>query len=175
MALDTLAGVRGEMARLYRLALNGRIRSDEMTRFIYALKEIRACLEAEILTDVQQRMALLSREMDNHNGSTRPSSADFPEQFEYADRLPAQVRWATHERRSPFEEQPRWRIIGGDLRKASGGAGKVARAPAGEALRIDSGTRFLAGGLLSGGCKWFENLNRPATTLDADRVEFAPE
>ena len=50
------------------LALNGRIRSDEMTRFIYALKEIRACLEAEILTDVQQRLALLSREMDNHNG-----------------------------------------------------------------------------------------------------------
>jgi hypothetical protein len=28
------------MARLYRLGLNGRIRSDEMTRFIYALKEI---------------------------------------------------------------------------------------------------------------------------------------
>ena len=39
-----------------------------MTRFIYALKEIRACLEAEILTDVQQRLALLSRNMDNHNG-----------------------------------------------------------------------------------------------------------
>ena len=38
IALDTLAGVRGEMARLYRLGLNGRIRSDEMTRFIYALK-----------------------------------------------------------------------------------------------------------------------------------------
>ena len=68
IALDTLAGVRGEMARLYRLALNGRIRSDEMTRFIYALKEIRACLEAEILTDVQQRLASLSRDMDNHNG-----------------------------------------------------------------------------------------------------------
>ena len=68
IALDTLAGVRGEMARLYRLALNGRIRSDEMTRFIYALKEIRACLEAELLTDVQQRLALLSRDMENHNG-----------------------------------------------------------------------------------------------------------
>ena len=27
------------------------------------LKEIRACLEAEILTDVQQRLALLSRDM----------------------------------------------------------------------------------------------------------------
>ena len=72
MALDTLAGVRGEMARLYRLALNGRIRSDEMTRFIYALKEIRACLEAELLTDVQQRLALLSRDMDNHNGQRIP-------------------------------------------------------------------------------------------------------
>ena len=68
IALDTLAGVRGEMARLYRLGLNGRIRSDEMTRFIYALKEIRACLEAEILTDVQQRLALLSQETDRHNG-----------------------------------------------------------------------------------------------------------
>ena len=68
MALDSLAGVRGEMARLYRLALNGKIRSDEMTRFIYALKEIRACLEAEILTDVQRRLAVLSRDMDNHDG-----------------------------------------------------------------------------------------------------------
>ena len=44
MALNSLAGVRAEMGRVYRLALNGRIRSDEMTRFIYALKEIRACL-----------------------------------------------------------------------------------------------------------------------------------
>ena len=68
MALDTLAGVRGEMARLYRLGLNGRIPSDEMTRFVYVLKEIRACIEAEILIDVQQRLALLSRDMDNHNG-----------------------------------------------------------------------------------------------------------
>src|SRR6476646_4551048 len=68
VALDTLAGVRSEMARLYRLGLNGRIRSDEMTRFIYALKEIRACLEAELLTDVQQRLVLLSRDMDNKNG-----------------------------------------------------------------------------------------------------------
>jgi hypothetical protein len=72
IALDTLAGVRSEMARLYRLALNGRIRSDEMTRFIYALKEIRACLEAEILTDVQHRLASLSRDMENHNGQRIP-------------------------------------------------------------------------------------------------------
>ena len=77
MALDTLAGVRSEMSRLYRLALNGRIRSDEMTRFIYALKEIRACLEAEMLTDVQHRLALLSRDMDNHNGQRIPHQPAF--------------------------------------------------------------------------------------------------
>ena len=72
MALDTLAGVRSEMSRLYRLGLNGRIRSDEMTRFIYALKEIRACLEAETLVDIQQRLVLLSRDMDNPNGQRIP-------------------------------------------------------------------------------------------------------
>jgi len=72
IALDTLAGVRGEMARLYRLGLNGRIRSDEMTRFVFVLKEIRACLEAESLTDIQQRLILLSRDMDNPNGHSVP-------------------------------------------------------------------------------------------------------
>src|SRR6516162_8235088 len=77
MALDTIAGVRSEMSRLYRLGLNGRIRSDEMTRFIYALKEIRACLEAELLTDIQQRLALLSRDMDNHNGQRVPHQPAF--------------------------------------------------------------------------------------------------
>jgi hypothetical protein len=69
---------RSEMARLYRLALNGRIRSDEMTRFIYALKEIRACLEAELLTDLQHRLALLSRDMDNHNGHHIIHQSTFP-------------------------------------------------------------------------------------------------
>ena len=71
--------MRGEMARLYRLALNGRTRSDEeMTRFIYALKEIRACLKAETLIDVQQRLALLSRDMDTHNGQRIPHQPAFP-------------------------------------------------------------------------------------------------
>lgn len=60
VALDTLAGVRGEMARLYRLALKGTLQPDEMTKFIYALKEIRACIEAELLDSVQARLAALS-------------------------------------------------------------------------------------------------------------------
>ena len=78
MSLDTLAGVRGEMARLYRMGLNGKIRSDEMTRFIYALKEIRACLEAETLTDVQQRLAVLSQDIGNHNGHRLIHQPTFP-------------------------------------------------------------------------------------------------
>lgn len=60
VALDTLAAVRGEMARLYRLALKGTLQPDEMTKFIYALKEIRACIEAELLDSVQDRLAALS-------------------------------------------------------------------------------------------------------------------
>ena len=68
--------MRGEMARLYGLALNGRIPSDEMTRFIYALKEIHACIEAEMLTDVQHRLA--SRDMGNHNGHHVLHQSTFP-------------------------------------------------------------------------------------------------
>ena len=49
-----------------------------MTRFIYALKEIRACLEAEILTDMQQRLVLLSQDMDNHNGHHVIHQPTFP-------------------------------------------------------------------------------------------------
>ncbi len=68
MALDSLASVRGEMARLYRLALNGRIRLDEMTKLIFALREIRSSIEAEILVDIQQRLILLSQDLEKHNG-----------------------------------------------------------------------------------------------------------
>jgi hypothetical protein len=74
MPLDTLAGVRGEMARLYRLALNNKLPCDELTRLIYTLKEIRACLEAEVLVDVQQRLALLSRGYGQPQWSQHPSS-----------------------------------------------------------------------------------------------------
>ena len=36
------------------------------------------CLEAELLTDVQQRLVLLSRDMDNHNGQRIPYRPAFP-------------------------------------------------------------------------------------------------
>jgi hypothetical protein len=66
----------GEMARLYRLALNGRIPSDEMTRFIYALKEIRAFLEAEIRDSTATGLAVAR--YGQPQWSRRRSSADFP-------------------------------------------------------------------------------------------------
>ena len=81
IALDTLAGVRGEMARLYRLGLNGRIRSDEMTRFIYALKEIRACLEAETPHRNSAATGLAVARNGQPQWSRRPSSADSPRQL----------------------------------------------------------------------------------------------
>ena len=48
-----------------------------MTRFVYVLKEIRACLEAETLTDVQQRLAVLAGQERDRPGE---SSADQPRQ-----------------------------------------------------------------------------------------------
>ena len=41
------------------------------------MKEIRACLESETLIDIQQRLALLSRDMDNHNGQRIPHQPAF--------------------------------------------------------------------------------------------------
>ena len=62
--LDTLGNVRTEMARLYRLALKGTVVPEEMTKFIYALKEIRGCIEAETvpaaIADIQRRLDVIS-------------------------------------------------------------------------------------------------------------------
>jgi hypothetical protein len=76
--LDTLASVRGEMGRLYRLSLNGKLPSDDLTRLVYTLKEIRACIEAEALIDIQRRLAALSRDMSNHNGHLVIHQSTFP-------------------------------------------------------------------------------------------------
>ena len=52
-----------------------------MTRFVYVLKEIRACLEAEILTDLQQRLVVAVAGYGQSQWSPRHSSADFPAQL----------------------------------------------------------------------------------------------
>jgi hypothetical protein len=55
--LDKLAAVRTEMARIYREVRRGKLESQEGTRLVYMLKEIRACLESEMLVSLEERMA----------------------------------------------------------------------------------------------------------------------
>ena len=45
--LDSQKAVRLEMAKLYRLVLNGKLPSDVAARLVYILKEVRSTLEAE--------------------------------------------------------------------------------------------------------------------------------
>jgi hypothetical protein len=69
--LDTLANVRTEMARLYRLAIKGKVSAERMTKFIYALKEIRGCIEAETtageLADIHQRLVALTAQIGSRH------------------------------------------------------------------------------------------------------------
>ncbi len=62
--LDSLAAVRTEMARIYRLSLTKKLKADEATKYVYMLKEIRACIEAELvpaaLADIQRRLDALT-------------------------------------------------------------------------------------------------------------------
>ncbi len=60
LKLDTLAAVRSEMSRIYRLALAGTIEAELATKFTYMLREQRACIEAEVLDDVGARLAALT-------------------------------------------------------------------------------------------------------------------
>ncbi|MCC6948838.1 MAG: hypothetical protein IT539_13805 [Bradyrhizobiaceae bacterium] len=68
VALDTLANVRTEMARLYRLGLKRDISPDAMTKFVYVLREIRGCIEAKLLEDVQGKLAELSAKVEARHG-----------------------------------------------------------------------------------------------------------
>ena len=71
----------GRNGRLYRLGLNGRIRSDEMTRLIYALKEIRACLEAETPDRRPAAAGLAVARHGQPQWPTRPLSAGSPKRL----------------------------------------------------------------------------------------------
>jgi hypothetical protein len=66
--LDTLPAVRGEMARLYRLAIKGKLATEEATRLVYILREIRAGIESEVLTDIQGRLAALTPALGGRRG-----------------------------------------------------------------------------------------------------------
>ena len=68
--LDTLADIRVEMARVYRLAAGRRLNANEMTRFIYALRELRAIIEAITFTDtIERRVAELEVDYATSRGA----------------------------------------------------------------------------------------------------------
>jgi hypothetical protein len=46
MSLNSVGGIVAEQSRLYRLWINGRIKSGEMTRGMFGLREIRCSIEA---------------------------------------------------------------------------------------------------------------------------------
>ena len=46
--LDTVMGVAREMGRLIRLSYNGHLPAEELTRYIFALDKLRACLESAV-------------------------------------------------------------------------------------------------------------------------------
>ena len=49
--LDTVMGVAREMGRLIRLSYNGHLPPEELTKYIFALDKLRACLESAVAID----------------------------------------------------------------------------------------------------------------------------
>jgi hypothetical protein len=73
--LDKLAAVRTEMSRVYRQVRTGKLESQEGTRLVYMLKEIRACIESEMLVSLEERMqAIQGRTQDPHPNFSNGSS-----------------------------------------------------------------------------------------------------
>jgi hypothetical protein len=54
--LDRLSSVRAEMARIYRQVRAGKMEPESATKRVYILKEIRACIEAELGERLEERM-----------------------------------------------------------------------------------------------------------------------
>ena len=70
--LKSLADVRHEMARIYREARFGKLDASVATRLTFILKEIRCCLEAEMLQCIEQRVdEIVNRVSANAAGRQR--------------------------------------------------------------------------------------------------------
>jgi hypothetical protein len=65
--LATPAHIRDEMARVYRLSLQGKIEPEKMTKLIYALKEIRSCIEMDVLDEAPRRLAELRTKFEKRD------------------------------------------------------------------------------------------------------------
>jgi hypothetical protein len=73
--LDTIAGVRREMTRVYREARTGKLETPEATRLAFILQSIARLIEGgdfeKRLNDMEQRLA--TPESHNESGSTTTS------------------------------------------------------------------------------------------------------
>jgi hypothetical protein len=65
--LNTLVSTRAEMARVYRLTLQGKIEPEKMTKLIFALKEIRACIEIDLLDEAPRRLEELRAKVEQRD------------------------------------------------------------------------------------------------------------
>lgn len=61
--LDRLSSVRLEMARIYRKVKGGKLEPESATKRVYILKEIRCCIEAEIMERMEERMIRIQENM----------------------------------------------------------------------------------------------------------------
>jgi hypothetical protein len=66
--LDTLAGIMGEMARIYREARRQQLPADIACKLVYILKEMRGCLETQELVELQRQLEELTRHAASARG-----------------------------------------------------------------------------------------------------------
>jgi hypothetical protein len=62
--LKTLTDTCAEMARIYCLTLEGELELERMTKLIYALKEIRCCIEINMLDEAPRRLAEIEAKLE---------------------------------------------------------------------------------------------------------------
>jgi hypothetical protein len=76
--LDSLAGIMREMACVYREVRTGKTKADLGAKLVFMLRELRACLEAQAMEAMQQRLEALSTAAEQRNGYTQPAIALIP-------------------------------------------------------------------------------------------------
>jgi len=76
--LDSLAGIMREMACVYREVRTGKTKADLGAKLVFMLREMRACLEAQAMEAMQQRLEALSMAAEQRNGYASPAIALIP-------------------------------------------------------------------------------------------------
>jgi hypothetical protein len=114
--LDSVKAVRREMARCYRLTLNGKMPSEVLSRLIYALEKISAMLE------IERDQAVVEQPSGDTNIIIRsvPSGSFLSPDGKLVDSATAAELWALHHtvRLPPPASPPQFKVIDGDVERA---------------------------------------------------------